>query len=182
MTRVGGCLFRLALLAGLATVALAAAGASQAVAAGDIYQFQSVPSTSEAGGHPDVLTTLEVATRHTTEGEHPPCECHDPKDIEVHTPAGVIANPHVLSECTPTQLAATNCSADAQVGYVALNHPLLGWLILPLYRTVPQAGQASLFVFNIFGTAQYLSVTGRTGSDYGLDFRYRGLNHHSPPT
>ena len=181
MTLIAGHL-RLALLAGLATIALAAAGTSQAVAAGDIYEFKSEPSTSEAGGHPDVLTSLEIATRHTTEGEHPPCECHDPKDIEVHTPAGVIANPHVLSECTPTQLADNNCSADAQVGYVALNHPLLGWLILPLYRTVPQAGQASLFVFNIFGTAQYLSVTGRTGSDYGLDFRYRGLNHNSPPT
>ena len=173
---------RLALLAGLATLALAAAGASQASAAGDVYEFSSVPSTSEAGGHPDILTTLELANRYTTEGEHPPCECHDPKDIEVHSPAGVIANPHVLSVCTATQLAEYNCSADAQAGWVALNHPILGWLILPLYRTVPQAGQAALFVFDIFGTAQYLSVTGRTGSDYGLDFRYQGLNHNSPPT
>jgi hypothetical protein len=173
---------RVALLAGLATLALAAAGASQARASGDIYEFQSVPSTSEAGGHPDVLTSLEIATRRTTEGEHPPCECHDAKDIEVHAPAGLIANPHVLSECTATQLASFSCSADAQVGWVAINHPLLGWLIFPLYRTVPQAGQAALFAFSIFGTAQYLTVTGRTGGDYGLDFRYKGLNHNSPPT
>ncbi len=181
MTRLAGCL-RLALLAGLATIALAAAGASQAAASGDVYLFQVVPSTTEAGGHPDVLTSLEIANRVTTEGEHPPCECHDPKDIEVHAPAGVIANPHVLSECTATQLAEYNCSADAQAGYVALNTQQLGWLILPLYRTVPQVGQASLFVFSIFGTAQYLSVNGRTGGDYGLDFRFQGLNHYSSPT
>src|SRR4051794_25280311 len=173
---------RLAILTGLMAAAFAAVGASDAAASGDIYEFKSVPSTSEAGGHPDVLTSLEVATRNTTEGEHPPCECHDAKDIEVHTPPGVIANPHVLSECTAVQLATYGCSADAQVGWVALNHPLLGWLIFPLERTVPQAGQASLFVFSIFGTAQYLTVTGRTGSDYGLDFRYQGLNHSSPPT
>src|SRR4051795_2830284 len=65
---------RLALLAGLTTLVLVAACVSQA-AAGDIYEFKSVPSTSEAGGHPDVLTSLEIATRFTTEGEHPPCEC-----------------------------------------------------------------------------------------------------------
>src|SRR6186997_63906 len=165
---------RLAVLAGLTAVALAAAGASQAAASGDIYEFQSVPSTSEAGGHPDVLTSLEIATRRTTEGEHPPCECHDAKDIEVHAPAGVIANPHVLSECTATQLASFSCSADAQVGWVAINHPLLGWLIFPLERTVPQAGQASLFVFSIFGTAQYLAVNSRTDSDYGTDFSFTG--------
>ena len=47
---------------------------------------------------------------------------------------------------------------------------------------MPQAGQASLFVFSIFGTAQYLAVNARTGSDYGLDFRFQGLNHTSPPT
>ena len=95
----------------------------------------------------------------------------------------MIANPHVLSECTAVQLATYSCSADAQVGYVALNHPLLGWLIFPLYRTVPQAGQASLFVFSIFGTAQYLAVNSAApDSDYGTDFTFKGLNHNSPQT
>src|SRR5215213_6263428 len=181
MTLLAGCL-RLALLAGLMAIAFAAVGSSQAMAAGDIYEFKSVPSTSEAGGHPDILTSLEIATRSTTEGEHPPCECHDAKDIIVHNPPGVIANPHVLSECTAVQLATFSCSADAQVGWVALNHPLLGWLIFPLERTVPQAGQSSLFVFSIFGTAQYLAVNARTDSDYGTDFSFSGINHASPQT
>jgi hypothetical protein len=171
---------RLAILAGLIAAAFAAFGASNAAAANDVYLFESTPSTSEAGGHPDILTSLELATRHTTEGEHPPCECHDPKDIIVHNPPGVIAKPHVLSECTAVQLATFSCSADAQVGYVAINHPLLGWLIFPLFRTVPQAGQASLFVFSIFGTAQYLAVNSRTDSDYGTDFAFTGINHNSP--
>jgi hypothetical protein len=181
MSRALRSYLRLAILTGLMAIAFAAVGASNATA-GDIYEFKSVPSTSEAGGHPDILTSLEIATRGTTEGEHPPCECHDSKDIVVHNPPGVIANPHVLSECTAVQLATYSCSADAQVGWVALNHPLLGWLIFPLERTVPQAGQASLFVFSIFGTAQYLAVNGRTDSDYGTDFSFTGINHASPQT
>jgi hypothetical protein len=173
---------RLALLTGLAAIALAAVNSSSAAASADIYEFSSIPSTAEAGGHPNILTSLEVATRYTTEGEYPPCECHDAKNILVHNPPGVIANQHVLSVCTATQLAEFNCSADAQAGYMVINHPLLGWLVFPLYRTVPQAGQASLFVFSILGTAQYMAVTARTGSDYGLDFRFEGINHSFPAT
>jgi hypothetical protein len=181
--RVG---FRLALIAGAVMTMLAWAGASQAAADSDIYEFTNYPTSTEAGGHPDVITSLEITNRYHTEGEMPFCRCHDPKNIMVHTPAGVIANPHVVSECTAAQVALFECSSDAQAGFAILNleDAAIGWIVEPIYRTLPQTGQAALFVFSLpLGRAipQYIAVNSRTGSDYGLDFRFEGLNHAVPP-
>src|SRR4051812_13630429 len=97
-----------------AMAALIAFGASQAAAdVGEIYEFKNYPSTSEAGGHPDIVTNLETANRYHTTSPTVTC-CHDPRDIEIHTPAGVVATPHVLSECPPDQIPVYECSADAQ--------------------------------------------------------------------
>lgn len=176
--------FRPVLVSLLAVAALIACGASQAAAEGEIYEFRNYPSTSEAGGHPDIVTNLEVANRFHTTSPVVTC-CHDPRDIDIHTPAGVVATPHVLSECPPDQIPVYECSADAQAGIVIINHPLLGWMVLPMFKTVPQAGQAALFVFSLPGVRaipQYLAVNSRTGDDYGLDFKFQGLTHAFPVT
>jgi hypothetical protein len=177
---------RLALIAGVVMTAFAWAAVSDAAAGSDIYEYTNYPTTTEAGGHPDVITSLEITNRYHTEGEMPFCRCHDPKNIMVHTPAGVIANPHVVSECTSAQVALFECSSDAQAGFAILNleDAAIGWIVEPIYRTIPQTGQAALFVFSLpLGRAipQYIAVNSRTGSDYGLDFRFEGLNHAVPP-
>jgi hypothetical protein len=144
-----------------------------------IFAFASTPSSTQAGGHPDVFTTFELGSRETQ--EHVPCECNDPKDIIQHVPPGVIANPHVVAECPIAQLAQFQCPADSQAGVVALE--LFGWAVVPLYRTIPQTGQAGLFAFSLpFGVAvpQYLAFNARTGSDYGLDSRTIGISHILP--
>jgi hypothetical protein len=177
---------RLAMLAAVAMAAFAAVSASSAAADSDIYEFANVPTSTEAGGHPDVITSLEVSNHYHSQGEQPFCRCHDPRDILVHTPPGLIANPHVVSECTPAQIPLWECPSDAQAGYVVINleNAAVGWVVVPIYRTVPQAGQAALFVFTLpLGIAipQYLAVNSRTGGDYGLDFRFEGLSHSVPP-
>src|SRR4051794_18857863 len=87
-------------LAVLASMAFAVSGA----AGEGVYEFGNVPSSTTAGGHPDVITSLEIENRKHSEVESP-CYCHDPKDILVHSPAGLVANTHVVSICTPDQIS-----------------------------------------------------------------------------
>lgn len=166
---------------GVVVVLLVGAMAASASAKSTVLSFSNTPLETQAGGHPDVVSAFEVGNRFN-QGPMPACECNDPKDITIHAPAGVIANPHVVSQCTTAELATFSCPPDAQVGLVVIK--FFGWAVIPLYRTVPQDGQAALFVFlPPFGVAipQYLAITGRTGGDYGLDFKVFGFNHSIPP-
>ena len=145
-----------------------------------IHEYSAVPSNTQAGGHPDIAMTFRIGNR-LTEG-FAECGCNDPKDIRLHMPAGLIGNPHVLSICSTAEVALFECSADAQVGFSMIS--IFGsYLVMGLYRTNPQAGQAGLFVFALpLGVAipQYVEIDARTDSDFGLDFNTIGISHALP--
>jgi hypothetical protein len=165
-----------------AIVALFGLQVDRAAAESQIFGFTNTPSGTQAGSHPNVATTYELGTRFN-QGPKIPCECNDPREIVTHAPAGVIANPHVISECTAAEVAMASCSPDSQAGTAVLK-VFSNWVVVPLFRTVPQAGQAALFVSVLpltIPVPQYLTVNGRTGSDYGLDFALIGLNHTLTP-
>jgi hypothetical protein len=150
------------------------AHADSADAKSKIFQFAANPTTSQAGGHPDIFTSFELGSR--SNQEQVPCECNDPKDILTHLPAGVIANPHVVSECQISQFLLKECPSDSQAGLFIFK--LATWLVAPIYRTPVQPGQAGLFVFEVFPNAPiYISFSARTGSDYGLDTKTLGSSH-----
>ena len=147
----------------------------------EVFIFHSYPSTTQAGGHPDVYTEFELGSRASTV---PPtdCRCNDPKEVTVHSPPGLIANPHVVAECKIAQLALGECSSDAQMGQ-AMIKILGGYLLLPMYRTPPVKGQAGRFAFTLpLGSKipQFLAVKARTESDYGLDITAEGISHLLP--
>ncbi len=146
-----------------------------------VFQFNSYPSSTQAGGHPDVYTEFELGSRITTV---PPvdCRCNDPKEVTVHSPAGLIANPHVVAECKIAQLVLGECSSDAQAGQAMIQF-LGSYIVLPMYRTPPAPGQAGRFAFTIpFGSKipQFLVAEARTDSDYGLDIAAVGISHLVP--
>jgi len=173
------------LLAAVAAALLAATillfGATDdAAAKSTIFSYSSGPSTSQAGGHPDIVSTFVLGNRFT-QGPMPSCGCNDPKDIILHTPAGVVANPHVVSVCTAAEAATFSCPPDSQAGFIVLK--LFEYSVIPIYRTVPQHGQAGLFLFiPPLGIAipQYIVFNSRTGSDYGLDIENIGISHLLP--
>jgi hypothetical protein len=171
----------LALAATLAALALlVGAKADSASAKSDIYAFENFPSSTQAGGHPDIFTEFELGSRLTAKPSVP-CFCNDPKEVIQHLPAGVIANPHVVSECKIAQLSLFECPADSQAGVVVVK--LFGFGGFPLYRTTPAKGQAGVFAFLLpFGAAapQFLQFSSRTGSDYGLDVKSTGISHLLP--
>ena len=155
-------------------------GSTSASAKSDINTFRVTPSTTEAGAHPDVYTSVRVGNRIT--GEKLPCDCADPKDITIHTPGGVIANQSVVPTCSGAELILLECATDTQVGDVALVTGIFPPILMPIHRTVEQGGQAALFGFvvPILGNPTYISITARTGSDYGLDFTTQGISHVLP--
>jgi hypothetical protein len=177
-----GRLAMLLIAAGVVALALLLGGkADQANAKSEIFVFNSFPSSTQAGGHPDIFTEFELGSRLST-NPPVPCFCNDPKEVIQKLPAGVIANPHVVAECKIAQLALFDCPADAQAGISVLQ--LFGaYAGFPLYRTTPFKGQAAVFAFLLpFGSAapQYLTFNPRTGSDYGLTVRSVGISHLLP--
>jgi hypothetical protein len=146
-----------------------------------IHAFRAFPTTSEAGGHPNVFTELRVGNRLTEEPI--PCDCNDPKDITIETPAGIIANTHAVATCTAAELVTLACPPDSQVGIVALVTGIFPPLLMPLHRTVEQGDSAALYAFVLplgLKIIDYLSINARTGTDYGLNFKTVGITHFLP--
>jgi hypothetical protein len=150
----------------------------------DINQFEAYPSTTQAGGHPDLYIEFDIDNRYSPVLDHP-CQCNDAKDLIFNFPAGFIGNPHAAVRCTAAEFAFNDCPMDAQIG-VATPAGCLGGFCAPLpqalYNLVPESGQAGLIGFRvpIFDTPVYTELTARTGGDYGLRASVLGLQHLLP--
>ncbi len=165
--------------AALATLALNVTSAG----AIEIRLFSVVPTLTQAGGHPDVTFTYLGETRDSPRTEDP-CQCNDPRDIDMSLPTGFIGNPHATPQCKAADFARNTCPADSQVGVVSALVSNTGGLSLelvnePVYNSVPRSNQPGLlstaFVPGFFNVPFYITLAARTGSDYGLDARAEGL-------
>jgi hypothetical protein len=142
-----------------------------------IVSFSALPSTTQAGGHPDVEVQFNVGNRLTQQSQSA-CNCEDAKDATVHMPAGFIGNPHSTPQCTIADFAADNCPIDSQIGIV---HVVAGGsdVISALYNVIPPPDVAGWLAFKIpIGDApQFVILNARTGSDYGLDATATSIYH-----
>ena len=134
-----------------------------------IESFQIYPSTTQAGGHPDIIFKSKFGG---AEQHREPCDCNDAKNIELNVPRGVIGNPHALPYCTAVEFASAQCPVDSQIGVASF-----GLGMVPLFNLEPSGGQAGLFGLTTpiipFPVVTVLSA--RTDSDYGLRARLLGL-------
>jgi len=158
-------------LAGLMlAIAVALACASQAEALVEVHDFHITRSTAQAGGHPDLTISFR-----TDNWDSPPtgdpCQCHDPKNIHIELPAGVIGNPHATPQCTAAQFIRKQCPPDTQIGNLVVIVDL-GGTIFPLelrtYNLIPKENQAGLLgaQLPLFEAPIYTVLSARTGSDY----------------
>jgi hypothetical protein len=147
---------------------------SVAEANSPIDSYSAVPSTTQAGGHPDISVRFAVENR----ADQPPndCACSDPKDITIASPTGVVGDPHAAPGCSQADFATLSCPTDSQIGLQEF-----GFGLIPVYNLIPRPGEAGLFgseiplVFPLFQI-----VTSRTGSDYGLNITVPGITHILP--
>ena len=156
---------------------LVAWSAGTAEANSPITSFTAIPSTTQAGGHPDLEVQFTVKSRIAQQTQDP-CNCSDAKDAIVHTPAGFIGNPHATPQCTIADFSADNCPIDSQIGIV---NAVAGGqdVISALYDVVPPPDISGWLAFKIpIGDApQFVILNARTGSDYGLDATATSIYH-----
>jgi hypothetical protein len=152
-----------ALFVGLiACVALLWTPAARAAIEPEFTHFSMTPSTTQAGGHPD----LEISVSWSLNQGECPQDCLWFSTFTAHAPAGLIGNPHAAPRCTLTELATARCPVDSQVGIVNAET-----IFLPLYNMETRPDQAGLLAFTAPGIQAplFVELTGRTDSDYGLD-------------
>ncbi|HEY5977953.1 MAG TPA: hypothetical protein VIT85_08860 [Solirubrobacterales bacterium] len=165
-------------------ISLLAADTGQAKA--PVEEYGLYPSTTQAGGHPDVKIKFKVGNRRS-QGFPDPCFCNDPKDIIVNLPQGFIGNPHVTPQCTAEQFALGKCPIDSQVGMIAVliydrpGENNGGFLVQPIFNMEPPPGTPGLLAFApSLGPAQYIYLKARTGGDFGLTATVTGLQRVAP--
>jgi hypothetical protein len=161
---------RLALVGAVSIIAAAAPiGAWASV---DVSHFSVTPSTTRAGGHPNLRVSLKFTEPST-----------GLKDIALHLPAGLTANPSATPFCPRKRLLADLCPGTSKVGSITVVGVAFG-LELPVTRSIfnlrPGPAERLRLAVPIYGSASRpgiaaeLPVTTRP-ADGGLDMAVIGL-------
>jgi hypothetical protein len=164
----------------LAVFLVAAAMALPASAGANtpITTYSGLPSTGQAGGHPDVEVHFAVENR-VLQHSQSPCNCEDAKDAIVHLPPGFIGNPHATPQCSIAEFSADECPIDSQVGIANVSTTNGIPFDTAVYNILPPPDVAGLLGFKIFlfDTPQFTVLSSRTGGDYGLDSDTTSIYH-----
>ena len=168
-----------ALLAGLCLFSASAQGYE------GINVFNMTPNGTQAGGHPDVRIDLEWDNSRFLDGETAgpviPCICDDARVVYQHFPTGFTGNPHAAPTCEIVEFSFGRCPPSSQIG---LAHPFgaLIPLYTPFYNLTPHPDEASLTGFwaPLVAAPVFISIGGRTDSDYGLDAESSPIYHVLP--
>jgi hypothetical protein len=146
------------------------------------YGIESVTaslSTSQAGDHPDFVTTIKLKTDPSgtpdEAGNRPPYA--RTKDLVVDLPPGLIGNPNTVAQCTNLQFSTAlsgggGCPQDSQVGVTVVRlFGLNKTLSEPIFNLQPPSGDGNTvarLAFWGYVYPVYINVRVRSESDYGL--------------
>jgi hypothetical protein len=159
-----------ALLSAVLSIAVLASPASTGAAA-TVSGFAVTPSTTQAGGHPNLSVTVALSEP-TALGA-----------LALHLPAGLTANARAIPFCSQKNLLADFCPPASRVGSITVVAVAYG-IELPvkreIYNTRPGPAERLLLGVPIVasytgtGVAARLPVTERP-QDRGLDIAIAGL-------
>ena len=142
----------------------------------DAAATQAGSPSTQAGGHPDTLTTAIDFNTHADPSAvvGDASAVDNVKDVSVELPLGLVGNPSGLDECTQTQLANGDadvrplCPETSQVGIASARSGGSKVAVVPVFNMVPPPGVPARFAFNVVGDIVVLDAHVRSGSDYGL--------------
>ena len=103
-----------ALALGAAAAATFPGAASAAVS---VTSFSVTPSTTQAGGHPNLVVDTSLASNPDTD---------DVKSLNVVLPQGLVGDPGSAGRCSQSSFAADACPADSKVGITTVTATVLG--------------------------------------------------------
>jgi hypothetical protein len=156
---------------GVPAVLIALFLVAPAQAALNVSDFSMTPSTTQAGGHPDLTVS---------ESFDPPTA--DIKEIALHLPAGLTAKPRAAPFCRRSYLVADLCPLQTKVGRLSLVGVALGFeaeVERNIYNLKPSGQEALRLGVPLFGSvtrggaALVLPVQERP-ADHGLDLAVAG--------
>ena len=161
-----------------ATIGVVLVVAASARATVSIESFSTTMSSSQAGGHPDLITSLSLTN---------PGDPESAKNVIFEAPRGVFGNPNALSRCSDSDFAQTQCPPNSQAGLITLSANYSGnpnYLLgtAPIFDMVPRAGEPARFAFIVptLDIPITIPVEVRSGSDYGLTFTVSEITQLSP--
>jgi hypothetical protein len=138
----------------------------------DVAAFSVTPSTTQASGHPDLTMSISFA---------------DPnagvRDIALHLPAGLGANPTAPSFCSRKRLLADICPPNSKVGTITVAGAAFGFDITAtnkIYNARPAGSERLRLAVPLYGSVSRpgrvaeLPVTERPAGG-GLDMAVTGL-------
>jgi hypothetical protein len=167
-------------LIGLALISVTLGALPSSASASQAIESFSVGSTStQAGGHPDLETSISIANPGLPETA---------QTVTVNLPSGIFGNPHAVAVCSASDFALTQCPTASQVGVITVraNHEgqerfLLG--TAPVYDVHTQSEDETArlaFVAPMVDIPISIPVTVRTAADYGLRFSVTGISQSIP--
>jgi hypothetical protein len=154
-----------------------------------IYAFNTQPSSTQAGAHPDISFSFEVGNRQQAPS---PCGClHDSRTVTVHLPTGLIGNTSATPKCTVAQFASRQCPTDSQLGVEEAKFSDsqgetsglgTGSFLAPVYNLVPPPEEPALLGFEAgyVNAPIFIDISARTNSDYGVDSTVYNIDHFTP--
>jgi hypothetical protein len=154
--------------------AVLAAVAGPAAASQEITAFSVSTSTTQAGAHPDLTASFDLAAPGNPEAA---------RNIAVDMPQGAFGNPGAILKCTASEFVVNECAPGSQAGFITVfadyngnEHYLLGTAPLFNMQTVSEdeAGRLA-FVAPVIQVPVNIRVTVRTASDYGLRLIVAGI-------
>jgi hypothetical protein len=162
------------------SIALSLACTPNALASTTIESFTASPSTTQAGGHPDLNIAFELDASPSAEIA---------KNVTYDAPPGVGLQPAEVPKCLAADLALSECPPSSQVGLITVRSRyggeaefLLG--TVPVFALEPPSGQFGALGLTI-PTLDADAVAGlslRGASDYGQRLRLANLPHGAPIT
>ncbi len=174
-----------ALAAGVLTMALVAV----AQADPSKYAIKTASasiSDSQAGGHPDFSTLIELQTE--SNGELPATTSSTVFEL----PAGLLANPNAVPKCSAEQFANTNpddpansngCPVDSQVGITEVflrKNGTENGLVEPVYNLEPRDGEPARLGFIADAFPVFVDTELRSNGDYGATAKADGVGSLIP--
>jgi hypothetical protein len=115
------------------------------------FEFDNEPyqrSFTQAGGHPWALTTTGEFTSEMLElsNSSGTVVTHDPKDIVVDLPPGLLGDPLAVPRCPLSQVTSGKfCPVDTQIGVYRFRFLGDHEYLAPIVDVVPEAGQSAEF-------------------------------------
>jgi uncharacterized repeat protein (TIGR01451 family) len=141
----------------------------------------------QAGSHPDVTTTINLASVAPLRTGWAATPAASVKDVKVDLPPGLIGNPRAVPTCAPSVLAGAHlglsCPPASQVGVAGFSASvpglagLLGPFMNALYNVDPPPGVAARFGFSPgAGVVIIIDATLRINGEYGITANISGAS------